>query len=213
MASLTSLTADSCQSSFPSRPFKKRSFSTGTTSSSAEWTLESLDAHRQRQAETGQLLPRTPRGRPVPGAVPNLTRTESHPSRLCHSARSGEKSRAAPGNRKLSLDEPSSGVLPPCSTTTCDRPKREHSRSQNRPADTYSQMTEHSIGLTGASHINTKTRRINSGFEVLPFGTLGDTQPVHDWEDPEATMPRRRSSESKRNKLQKRRRSDSQTRD
>ena len=190
-----------------------------------KWTVNSLDACRQRQAETGQLQP--PNQKEKLRSRPPSTRHHKHSDRARPpSSTSTNTSRVSFEGRDNSYGPRSYNIIS----------QRENYRKavaiddldgrigmSSHPKSSEMQMTPTSgpagIDTKGTSHYNTQARTVNSGFEILPVGTLESQQPQHQWGSADEqdtrrySIDRRRCSDGQRNKLRKRRRSESSTRE
>lgn len=177
-----------------------------------ETTLDALEACRVRQAETGQLFPRSARSGWSETSSPNLTDTDELPN----DGRRPESAHAQHFHNNGAVDEPNHCVSSSGADSSQDREdfgagegcQRSHGHSLPRGNDDVEPM----ISSTGISHMNTTMRKVNPDFEILPAGTHTAAVPVTEWGSSEEKSSRRLSSESTRNKLQKRHRSGSSTR-
>ena len=198
--------------SLPRRPFSRRSFPTTaianeglTPSAQLEQSLAFLDVTRQRQAETGQLLPRSARKTSLD--APTSSDTSGNRMGVRHHVQSeGESAVVSEDIRSAIIPLPLHGTIGSESNTDM--------RWRNTAAGT--DQGEHAVQslpapnpANGVSHLNTATRRVNPGFEILPVGTLQSNPTTREWGGVESGERGRTSGELKRNRLQKHRRTES----
>lgn len=170
----------------PSRPqsrFTRRSYSTGAIEHSAHsadplQSLHALDARRRRQAETGQLLPRSAGKSSIDAPSLRLPRTASDPSDAFRS----------------------NDIVPESSVSAI--PKELVRRPDHTGAPKLSREPAPRL-RDGISYFNTATRIVNAGFEVLPAGSQDSTPIAQDWGAVQPGEAFRTSTESKRKRLQK----------
>lgn len=193
------------RTSSDARTVSSGSFYTSTTLKVNEAPLYSLDAHRLRQAEVGQLGSRSIDAASVAG-----------PSGV-HAQRSNQRTDFVPDHLTTPIEKPSIvpdprllGIHPalwhPAQASEGLFVEERHAGSgEHSMPPTSCEILHNQIGRTGTSHVNTTTRRVNSGFEVLPYGTLESTRSPREWGNSDSNGNSRMSGESRRKRLHKRR--------
>lgn len=175
--------------------------------------LESLDACRKRQAETGQLVPRMKKdSSDHQGSRPMLTESGISIEQMTE-----EPLWPVRGKQPPIVSDALGGRSSAAGLGITDQTPTNKSRLESAPGEVNTAADDHSpfsrIGLTGASHINTTSRKINTGFEILPFGTLAAATPVKEWGTARNIGLKSGQVDGRPNKLQKRRNSEPYSRD
>ena len=199
----------------------RRSYSTGAIERSARpadalQSLHALDARRRRQAETGQLLPRSAGKTSMDAPSWERPRIASDPSDAFspfESFRSDDIVQEASGSAtplELARGTNHTGApklgrepVPKLGREPVPMLGREPVPMLRREPVPMLRREPVPMLRNGVSYFNTSTRIVNAGFEVHPAGSHDSTPIGREREAAEPDETSRTSTESKRNRLQK----------